>query len=364
MDDPRRAAPRVSVVLPVYNGLPYLSEAESILGQTFTDWELVAVDDGSRDGSLETLSGFAATRDRIRVVINETNLGVAVALNRGWGDGRGQYIAIANADDVSLPDRLSKQVRFLDANPAVAVVGSSMIIVDPEGHTIATQRFPTGSRAIRSALRRHNRFAHPSVMIRRSSLELVGGYRFTYVEDYDLWLRLAERFDLANLHEPLIRYRLHAGQITSQSRDEMVRRTFAVRLAADARRHARPDPLTGIHELTPAVLDGLGASEAELAAAISLESLLWATLLAALGRHTEADEFVVQASRTLGAKARRAFEASCELAEAQKMREAGRPFASLAHVLLALYREPRYASSRLSEWLRDRLGGTGLLRWL
>src|SRR5438105_8081109 len=185
------AARRVGVVMPVFNGELYLSEAlESVLQQTFTDWELIAVDDGSQDASRSILEGFAAADCRIRILANETNEGISASLNRAWCEARSEYITIAHADDVSLPNRLAWQVDLLDARASIAAVGGAMILIDAEGRRVSIAGVPTSSRAIRATLLRHNCLNHSSVMLRRSALEKVRGYRFDLVEDYDLWLRL------------------------------------------------------------------------------------------------------------------------------------------------------------------------------
>ena len=137
--------------------------------------------------------------------------------------------------------------------------------------------------------------------------------------------------------------------------DEVVRRVLAVRAAARARRRNRPDPLAGVGELTPAVLDRLVTDGSEVAAALEVAWLSWATVMIDIGRREEAHDLVAQASRSLGPRAVRAFAAAAELRQAEKLRSAGRPLRSATHVLRALRRDPRYASSRLAAWLADRL---------
>jgi hypothetical protein len=353
------AAPKVSVVMPVYNGEAYLNEAlESVLEQPFTDWELIAVDDGSRDDSAEILARYAAADSRIRVLRNETNVGVSATLNRGWREARGAYIARLDADDIALSERFARQVAFLDGHETVAVVGTNAILIDPQGRRLSSTRLPTRSAAIHSTLLRHNCLNHPSVMLRRAALEEASGYRFDGVEDYDLWLRIAERHDLANLPDTLILYRIHPEQVSLRTVEDKALRIAAVRAAAHARRDSLGDPLAGADELTPELLGCVEIDESELAA----EWITSAAVLDDLGRHAEADELVAQASRRLGSSAARAFSAASELRQAEKLRAAGRPAATLLHVLTALRREPRYASRQLGAWLKDRLRGRGPLR--
>jgi glycosyltransferase involved in cell wall biosynthesis len=358
-----RAPPRVSVVMPVYNGEAYLAEAiDSVLGQTLEEFELVAVDDGSQDGSRAILERFARADNRIRVVANERNLGTSGALNRGWRLARGSYIARLDADDVALPGRLSRQVDFLDAHPSVAAVGGGAITIDGNGRRISTRRYPTNHRAIRSTLLRHNCLSHPSMTMRRAALEAAGGYRFRCAaEDYDLWLRLSERFELATVPEPVILYRLHLRQISVLSLERVVRDALLVRAAAHARRASGVDPLAGFQELTHGMLRELKIDEAELRSVVERESIARAATLVDLGHHEQAQQLIGQASRLLGPRAARAFEATTALKQAEALLRTGRPVAAVTHVLLAFERDPRHAFSLLREWLGPRV--PGLVQW-
>lgn len=196
--------PRVSVLLPVYNGLPYLPAAvESVLAQTYTDFELVAVDDGSTDGSGAWLDAAAARDARVRVV-RQPNAGIVAALNRGLAACRGEFVARMDADDRCYPERLERQVAFLDAHPAVGAVGSGSDVQTPEG--LRAQQAPTTPDLVRWELLFNNPMTHPTVTLRRSALERVGGYRadFPHNEDYDLWDRLCAVCDVTNLPERLL----------------------------------------------------------------------------------------------------------------------------------------------------------------
>lgn len=348
--------PRVTVVMPVFNAEPYLSEAvESVLEQTLEDLELVAVDDGSEDGSRAILQRFAQLDPRVRVVANERNLGLAATSNRGWRLARAMYIARLDADDVALPERLSSQIEFLDAHPSVAAVGGAAITIDPSGRQISVMRYPTSSSVIRARLPRRNCFVHSSVTLRRAALEEVAGYRFDTGGGYDLWLRLSERFDLANLPEPVVLYRLYAGQTSIVAVEELARNSVAIRAAARSRVASGQDPLAGVHELTPAVLEGLEINQTEIDRALEVAWLSMASRLAELGRNDEADQLVAQASGTLGRRATRAFAAAQELKQAGTLLGAGRRFAGAAHVLLAWRHDPRYTYSRVLAALGDRM---------
>jgi hypothetical protein len=260
------AAPAVSVVMPVYNGAAYLAEAvESILAQTFGDFELLAVEGNSTDASPAILAGYAVRDGRVRVV-PQTGHGLIAALNQGVGAARGEFIARMDADDVALPERFARQVRFLREHPTVAAVGTAMQAIGPDGIRYWRMDYPTHPAAVRDMLTKASCLGHPSVMARRAALDAVGGYRSALrdAEDYDLWLRLADRFELANLPDVLMRYRCHPGQSTLQRLRTHAAGVAAARAAARFRTRGEPDPTAGAAELTPELLARLGVTSAHL----------------------------------------------------------------------------------------------------
>lgn len=211
--------PRVSVVMPVYNARRFLREAvQSILEQTYTDFELIAVDDASTDESRSLLEDFAGWDARVIVVPQPRNQGVRAALHAGVERARGEYIARMDADDFSLPNRLAQQVAFLDENPAVAVVGTWAQAMDDHGQPGVSITPPTPPGEIGWQLLFGSVLIHPSVMMRRSMVAEVGFYRdlTMYCEDYELWTRINRRFSLANLPIIGLRYRLTTGSATNQ----------------------------------------------------------------------------------------------------------------------------------------------------
>jgi len=213
-------SPKVSVLMCVHNGERYLREAvESILSQTFTDFEFIIIDDGSTDTSSLILDAFEDPR--IVRSSNEGNLGLTRSLNKGLAVARGEHIARMDADDVSLPERLARQVDFLDAHPEVGVLGSQMQVINEAGRVVGAYEVPCRHSMIVWALLFARSFAHPSVMMRRSVLDWCGGYdpSFSCAQDVELWTRLAGHTQFANLSEPLVRYRTHAGAICTQHAD-------------------------------------------------------------------------------------------------------------------------------------------------
>jgi Glycosyl transferase family 2 len=357
--------PRVSVVMPVYNAESYLEEAiESVLGQTLEQLELVAVDDGSKDGSRAILERFARMDRRVTIVANERNLGMSGARNRGWRAARSPYIASLDADDVALPRRLSRQVDFLDAHPNVAAVGGAAVTIDAAGRHISTRRYPTSNRVIRSALLRHNCLAHSAVTMRRSAVEAVGGYRFRNAsDDYDLWLRLSPRFPLANLSEPVVLHRLHPNQESVRTVERQVREALIVLAAAQARRTSGVDPLEGVEDLSGEGLGRVKIDEGTLRAAIKRESIAQAAILADLAHHEEAARLIARASELDGDRAAKAFSATTELKHAEALLRARRLLPAGEHVLRAFREDPLHASRLLTRWLGPRVPGASLLRW-
>jgi len=212
--------PRVSVVMPVYNAERYVGEAiASILGQTYRDFELIVVDDGSTDRSAEIIDRCAAGDSRVRV-LRRPNTGIIGALNDGLALAQGELVARMDHDDRSLPERFAQQVEYLDAHPACVAVGTGVLLVDEDGDPIAPLVLQQAHEAIEAQLLRGRGLsvAQPSSMIRRGVLVQVGGYRVFPCEDLDLFLRLAERGRLANLPQTLLHYRKHAASATATQR--------------------------------------------------------------------------------------------------------------------------------------------------
>ena len=215
------STPKASAVMSVYNGERYLREAvESILSQTFTDFEFIIIDDGSTDSTWEILTAYAAQDPRIVLIRNEENIGLTRSLNKGLEVARGEYIARQDADDVSYPARLHAQTQVLDQFPTIGLVGSAFELIDETGRKLGVVRPPMDNVWLQEALQTANCFCHGSVMIRRQCLQEAGGYRevFAMAQDYDLWLRIAERFDLGALPQICYRYRLSENSITMAKR--------------------------------------------------------------------------------------------------------------------------------------------------
>ncbi len=216
---------KVTVLMPVYNAELFLkSTVESILFQTYKDFEFLIVDDGSIDGSSDILASF--DDPRIKIIRNKKNLGLIESLNKGLSSAVGEYVARMDADDIANPERLYKQINFLDNNPTITVVGSYMKVIDKQGVEKEDMGKPIRDSAdfIFSLFEGRARLFHPSVMYRKEAIIKCGGYntRFEAAEDYELWSRLALcGHKAAVIEEPLVKYRIHRYNICSTKKTVM-----------------------------------------------------------------------------------------------------------------------------------------------
>jgi glycosyltransferase involved in cell wall biosynthesis len=240
--------PQISVIMSVYNGSRYLNESiASILSQTFTDWEFIIINDGSTDNSESIVQGWQKQDERIKL-ISRSNKGLTISLNQGLSYAQGEYIARMDADDIALPDRFAKQVAFLDENPDHVAVGCRMLVIDPEGMPIFTCSTLTTHEEIDAAYMAGQAgiIGHPAVMMRRSTLQSIGGYRekFTYAQDRDLFLRLAEVGKLANLPDTLMKFRLYPTSVGHSRRSEQKQCANLATIEAHQRRGLEPPILS------------------------------------------------------------------------------------------------------------------------
>lgn len=217
--------PAVSVLMSVHNGERFLREAvESILSQTFTDFEFIIVDDGSTDRSAEIVESY--TDARVRLLHNDRNLGLSQSLNRGLQEVVGRYVARMDADDISLPERFERQITFMDQHPEVGACGTWAKDIDSAGAIVAERRTPFGKRLdcyywIPSPI------IHPSAMIRTELLKELKYNDVRYAQDFNLWLRIVKAgFKLSNLTEFLFLYRVHPMSISESKLDAQLRSSY------------------------------------------------------------------------------------------------------------------------------------------
>jgi glycosyltransferase involved in cell wall biosynthesis len=233
--------PLISVCMPVYNTERYIAEAvESILAQTYRDFEFIIVDDGSSDRSLAILKRYAAQDARIRLS-SRPNAGYVVRLNEMLGEARGELIARMDSDDIAMPERFARQLDFLNAHPEVVVVGCRTLAIDNDGDPLAefcTIQDHEELDRMHLEGRHGGLISHPGAMIRSDAIRTVGGYRAQYwpSEDMDLWLRLAEIGRLANLPDMLLKYRQHLESTSFAKYDAQRKQTQAVAIDAHRRR--------------------------------------------------------------------------------------------------------------------------------
>ena len=221
----------VTVLLPVYNAQRYLGAAlESVLCQTFSTFEIMAVDDGSTDASPRILDNFSHRDSRVRV-ITRAQSGIVGALNEGLNASTGELVARMDADDIADPGRLAAQVDFMAAHPRCVAVGTDVLFTDPEGAPLIRHRPANTHETIVRQLLEGNGGAliHPSVMFRREAINRAGKYRdrYQWIEDLDIYLRLSEIGEMANLSDVYLSYRQHLKSVnrTQAKREDLRRRS-------------------------------------------------------------------------------------------------------------------------------------------
>ena len=243
---PSSQTPAISVAMSVYNAAPYLRAAiESILAQSFTDFEFLIVDDGSTDGSPAIIADYAARDSRIKPVFRE-NRGLVASLNQMVAMARAPWIARMDADDVCAPDRFARQMAFLAAHPDHGVIGTDCATIGPDGAPVQRPAIirPLTHDGLVGNLESGPTLNHNAVIYARNAVLGVGGYRpaFAHAEDYDLWLRLSDVTKMANLADPLVSYRLYPGQVSDRHMIAQAYNASVAWLCHTARVAGHPDP--------------------------------------------------------------------------------------------------------------------------
>ena len=208
----KNGKPKVSVIMSVYNGEKYLREAiESILNQTFTDFEFIIVNDGSTDNSLEIIQSY--NDERIRIINNEKNIGLTKSLNKALKQAKGEYIARQDADDISLPNRFEEQMGYFEEHQEVVLLGTTVYLIDENGKIVG-KRIVLAKPTIKDIFK-ENHFNHGSVMFKKEIVNQLGGYNelIRYSQDYELWLRIAKSYEVRNLTQLLYKLRSHDENI-------------------------------------------------------------------------------------------------------------------------------------------------------
>ncbi len=250
-----QSSPLVTILMPVCDGEQFLHEAiDSILAQTFADFEFLILDDASADSSRSIVLGY--DDPRIRLLANDCNLGVTRTLNLGIRQARGRYLARMDADDISMPERLERQVAHLDANPDCAVVTTFAQIIDTHSMPQGEARVDLSPEELDRVLQRGNRLVHGAVMMRADVVRRVGAYdeSMKRAQDYDLWLRISDEHAIHTLPELLYSWRQHDQGISSLHADEQDR--YAVQARDSARRRRIDRVLARLREGQLSVAEG------------------------------------------------------------------------------------------------------------
>lgn len=220
--------PKITVLMPVYNCELYIKDAiDSILSQTFEDFEFLIIDDASTDNTINVIKTY--TDPRIQLIEKPINTGYTNSLNQGLKLAKGKYIARMDGDDISLPMRFEKQLTFLEANPDVVLCGTNFSVIGTEKTVVLPQK----NGMIKLALLKGNCVAHPSVMIRNQKLqqlEIFYDSKKEPAEDYDLWVRLLTIGELHNLQEVLLNYRVHNTQVSQKRKTQQIQSALESRL--------------------------------------------------------------------------------------------------------------------------------------
>jgi glycosyltransferase involved in cell wall biosynthesis len=274
----------LTVLLPVRDGGAYLDEAiTSIRRQTFTDFELLVIDDGSADRSPAIAARHAAEDGRVRSLASPGD-GLVAALNFGIGQARSDLVARMDADDIALPARFERQMARMTNESDLLVLGTGTTRIDGGGNRLGIVVPPLEPVEVSRALERVNPIAHPTVIMRRQAVEAAGGYRPAYLraEDYDLWLRLAERGKLANIAEPLLDYRV-GGRFRPELFARQVLSEMTARAAARLRRDGGVDPTGSWHDIDGAELSSIGIDGSGVARETARRALQMARLFRKTG---------------------------------------------------------------------------------
>lgn len=224
--------PKVSVIISTYNDAAFLGEAvESVLGQSFDDFELLVVDDASTDNTKNILENYRLKDSRVVFWSNQTNLGLTKNLNAALAGAKGEYIARLDSDDLwSDKAKLQKQADFLNKNPDYCLVGTWAGVFGADNAKLYDLKYPATDLDIRKQLLRHNCFVHSGILARKANILAAGGYDTNrqYIEDYALWMKLGLSARLANLPEIMVRYRVNKSGVTQTKNKEQIKAALSL----------------------------------------------------------------------------------------------------------------------------------------
>lgn len=243
---------KVSIIMPAYNSEKYISAAiESVLNQTYKDFELIIIDDASTDSTYNIISSYMNQDSRIKVIKNSKNLNIGESLNKGVAAATSDLIARMDSDDICFENRIELQVKYLLANPHIAVVGSDILLIDEQGNDIHTRAYYYTDNDIKKRMLRYSPFAHPSVMYRKKVFMEFSGYDSSKSpsEDIDLWFRIGTKHSFANIERPLIKYRYFHKSSSNRNLRRLEINTIKMRYQAIKKFGYRPSVIDLVYNL-------------------------------------------------------------------------------------------------------------------
>ncbi|MBY9007020.1 MAG: glycosyltransferase [Candidatus Lokiarchaeota archaeon] len=229
--------PFITIFTPNYNKSKFISETiESIINQTYTNFEYIIIDDCSTDDSWNIIQNYAKIDSRIKCYRNEKNLKIVETRNKGfqYSSPNAKYFSIIDSDDVAYSKRLERQIDFLENNQEYGMIGSNAIIINEDSKIIGNRNYPLENDKIKKLIPRVNPFTQSSVTLRKKTIKEIGFYdkRWFVCQDYDYWLRVGRKWKLKNLNKPLIKYRLNTNQVKNRFLKETLKHTFEIQKKA------------------------------------------------------------------------------------------------------------------------------------
>lgn len=344
--------PAISVIMPVYNGEAFLSEAiDSILNQTFADFEFIIIDNASTDKTPEILASYASRDSRIRVHLQEKR-GVAHAVNLAVSLATSRYIARMDSDDISLPARFQQQFDFLENHPEIGVLGGAACMITAAGQVLRLVHPPRSDSEIRSAMDRWSVMLNPTVMMRRNIALAVGPSRQQAkgAIDYDFLLRALQHSQFANLDDAVLQYRIHANQVSVTQMKSQVMSVLAAGAAAALRKAGQPDPLDAVSQIDHQTLHRLGIDRSQIDNTLLWNYTFWMDLV----RRSDPDAALQMADQVLHASELspdRSCRVNARLVAASAYRAKRQPAKAAASVAHAILLEPSLAAQFLKRGL-------------
>lgn len=226
--------PKISVVLPAYNASEHLAEAiESILAQTFKDFELLIIDDASTDNTYEIAKRYSDKDPRVKIIQNKKNLNIGGTLNRGINEAQADIIARMDSDDIALPRRFELQYELINSDPEIAVVGGDIIVLEENGHT-HIRNYESDSNKMKKKILRYLPFAHPTTMFRKKYVVEAGCYdpAKSPSEDMNLWIKLGTKYKFGSVTEPVLKYRMYSSSSSNKKLRKVEINTIKMRIEA------------------------------------------------------------------------------------------------------------------------------------